>query len=66
MLTDISVEKSQRNKGFAKRYTTQFCGYLISHKVENIFLYVESPIALKVYKKIGFKYIGDYWVARLI
>lgn len=64
MLTDISVEKSQRNKGFAKRYTTQFCEYLINHKVENIFLYVESPIALEVYKKIGFKYIGDYWVVR--
>lgn len=66
MLTDISVDKNHRNKGLGKKYTRQFCEYLFSKNISNIFLYVESPIALEVYQKIGFKYISDYWVIRFV
>lgn len=64
MLTDISVDKDHQNKGLGKKYTRQFCEYLLNKNISNIYLYVESPIALEVYQKIGFKYISDYWVIR--
>lgn len=64
MLTDISVDKDHRNKGLGKKYTRQFCEYLLGKNISNIYLYVESPIALEVYQKIGFMYISDYWVVR--
>ena len=64
MLTDICVDKDFRNKGLGKKYTRQFCEYLLGKNISNIYLYVETPIALEVYQKIGFKYVSDYWVIR--
>ncbi len=60
---DIVVKESERGKGYGKEIVETILSEAKKKEVTNSYLQVmlDNPIALKLYKKLGFKEIYKYW-----
>lgn len=58
LLQDVFVNEEYRNKGYAKAIVNHALSYQLEHYDENIYLWVENPIARKIYLAAGFTPAG--------
>lgn len=62
MLTDICVDKDYRGKGISRQIVGYVVNMLLSKGISNVNLYVDNPLAMNAYLKMGFVCSGKYLI----
>jgi ribosomal protein S18 acetylase RimI-like enzyme len=57
----LGIIGEQRNKGYGTQMLTEFLEQFNADKPLFLYVYKTNKIAIRLYEKVGFKIVGDYF-----